>query len=289
VIFRGLIIALSGFLFIFAPGLPIGLLYRKYESSDLPRLTWGIFAWIGALVHSLLLQSLILPIFGWDAETAVSASLDGYILSFINALLTAVVLAGWIYLALRTRPSTTRDWIMYFLSGLLFRWAFLIILRPKGETKIPLIEGLSIGFGAGLLEQVLQGLTLVGAGFQLLFGGPAGTILGGIEDATNVELIVGLLALLTFRLAVIVVASAVGIYVARAVSGGGRNFWYAVGIGTLFRWVLILLTLIMVGETLQQFLSGGVDLLTSIVSIVYYILVFFVGYRWNIGQLARGS
>jgi hypothetical protein len=150
--------------------------------------------------------------------------------------------------------------------------------------RIPLIEGLSIGFGAGILEQVLQGLTLVGAGFRLTFGGPSGSILGGIEDATNIDLIAGLLALLLFRLAILVVTGAVGLLVGRTISGEGRNLLYAVGIGTLFRWVLIFITLILAGETLEQFLAEGVDLLTSMVSIVYYIVVFIIGYQWLIRQ-----
>ena len=56
---RGLLIALSGFLFIFSPGLPMGLLTRRGPALKPDLIYWGIGLWLLMLLPSFFLQSLL--------------------------------------------------------------------------------------------------------------------------------------------------------------------------------------------------------------------------------------
>jgi hypothetical protein len=248
-------------------------------------LSWGIIVWIIAYFHAQFIVNLLEPIFIGEAEVIVPTSVEEYIVLFGGILLTATIIAGWLYFALLYQPSTSRGWISFILLGLIFWWVYLLIRRKDQNVKITLIEGLSIGFGSALLAQVFKGMILVTAGFRLLFGGTDDAILNDFANAPIVDLVVGLLALILSRVAILVVGGVVGVLIARAVSGERRNIALAIVISMLFDLVLVAITLLISGETLEQLVTGGaggVSLFTSIVSIIYYILVFVFGYQWLI-------
>lgn len=282
-IVRGLIIAASGFIFIFAPGVPIALIRQRILAQGRSVLSWGIIVGLIATFQALFIQNLVEPIFIGEAEVIVPTRIEEYIVLFGGTILTAIMIAGWLYFALLYQPSTPRGWISFILLGLIFWWVYLLFRRNDQDVKVPLMEGLSIGFGSALLAQVFKGMILVTAGFRLLFGGTGDAILNDLANAPFVDLVAGLLALILSRVAILVVGGIVGVLVARAVSGERRPFVLAIIVTILFDLVLAAITLLLSGETLEQLVTGGaggVGLRTSVVSILYYALVFIFGYQW---------
>ncbi|MBM2849612.1 MAG: hypothetical protein HW418_2554, partial [Anaerolineales bacterium] len=101
-ILRGLLIAASGFLFIFSPGLPMSLLARRSPSFNRDIVYWGIGAWLVALLPSLFLQSLLRQILqNSQTPRGLSGQPMDYVLTLAGALLTAFFVAGGMYLVLR--------------------------------------------------------------------------------------------------------------------------------------------------------------------------------------------
>jgi len=264
-ILRGLVVAASGFLFIFSPGLPMSLLMRRSRSPSFNRdlLYWGIGAWLVALLPSLFLQSLLRQsLQNSPTPRDLSGQPIGYVLTLAGAFLTAFFVAGAMYLVLR---RTRRD------------------VPP--EQLYP--NGLVLGFGVGLIAQVFTGLSLVGAGFRLMFGDTSTETLAALTRVSWLELVLALLALILFRPALLVVSAARGVLVARALNERLRFFWLAVLVEAVFTWAVLALQLALGGDSPGQVLVGGVDPLTSVVTILYYLLAFGLAYSWLLAQIAR--
>jgi len=264
-ILRGLVVAASGFLFIFSPGLPMSLLMRRSRSPSFNRdlLFWGIGAWLVALLPSLFLQSLLRQsLQNSPTPRDLSGQPIGYVLTLAGAFLTAFFVAGAMYLVLR---RTRRD------------------VPP--EQLYP--NGLVLGFGVGLIAQVFTGLSLVGAGFRLMFGDTSTETLAALTRVSWLELVLALLALILFRPALLVVSAARGVLVARALNERLRFFWLAVLVEAVFTWAVLALQLALGGDSPGQVLVGGVDPLTSVVTILYYLLAFGLAYSWLLAQIAR--
>lgn len=259
-LFRGLLVAASGFVFIFSPGLPIRLLLQRAQAIRRNFLIWGIIVWLIALVPSLFFQSLIRQIA--DASQGVDgpAQEPGYVITLVGTLLAAFFLQGLIYLVLRRHS------------------------RQKPDTNLSL-AGLHLGFGVGLIAQVFTGLNLVGAGFRLAFGASEGSTLQDLASAPAATLAIGLLAMILFRVALLAVSAALGVLVARAIKERRRLFWLAVLLDALFAWLILALQLRFGGESPGVMLAGSVDWQTSLLAVFYYLAAFGLAYWWVRGQM----
>jgi hypothetical protein len=260
-VLRGLLVAASGFLFIFSPGLPIGLLTRRSPPFKRELIYWGVGIWIVTLLPSLFLQSLLRQILSGGqppAELTWSPLVLGQTL--FGALLTAI----------------------FVQAGM-----WIVLLRGRQSAGPLLLDGMALGFGIGLVAQVFTGLSLVGAGFQMMYGNFSSTsALAGFVEATPVELFLSLVPLILFRPALLVVSAVQGVLVGRSVENGRYFFWLAVLVNVAFAWGILALQLAFGVENPGQVLLGASNLLTSIVTIVYYLLAFFLAYRWLLSQLA---
>jgi len=260
VILRGLLIAASGFLFIFSPGLPMSLLVRRSPSFNRDIVYWGIGAWLVALLPSLFLQSLLRQILqNSPMPRGLSGQPMDYALTLAGALLTAFFVAGGMYVVLRFK-------------------------RIEATTLPP--NGLALGFGVGLIAQVFTGLSLVGAGFRLMFGDASTETLVSLARVSYLNLMLALLALILFRPALLAVSAARGVLVARALYQRPPFFWLGVLVDAVFVWAILALQLALGSNNPGQVLIGGTDLPTSVVTIVYYLIAFGLAYRWLLAQIA---
>ena len=252
---RGVLIALSGFLFIFAPGVPMGLLRRFGRGFPRELLYWGMGIWMVALIPTYFLQSLVRQAVqgGGSIITAFRAEPATYALSLVNAVLAALLLVVGmaVYLRRKKLPEAERD---------------------EG--------GLTMGFGVGLIAQVFTGLSLVGAGFRLAYGDTADPGLRQLANSPMLDLLVGLLAMVLFRVALLTVSGVVGILIARSVGGSRRFFWLAAGIYAGFSWLIVAAQLAIGGENPGAILAGQASLLTSAVTVVYYLAAIALAYAW---------
>ena len=252
---RGVLIALSGFLFIFAPGVPMGLLRRFGRGFPRELLYWGMGIWMVALIPTYFLQSLVRQAVqgGGSIITAFQAEPATYALSLVNAVLAALLLVVGmaVYLRRKKLPEAERD---------------------EG--------GLTMGFGVGLIAQVFTGLSLVGAGFRLAYGDTADPGLQQLANSPVLDLLVGLLAMVLFRVALLTVSGVVGILIARSVGGSRRFFWLAAGIYAGFSWLIVAAQLAIGGENPGAILAGQASLLTSAVTVVYYLAAIALAYAW---------
>jgi hypothetical protein len=260
VILRGLAVAASGFLFVFAPGLSMGLVSRRLQRFNRDMLYWGIGIWVIAQFPANFFQNLLYVIALDDASTIDEIGVVGsYILPLLGALIAAFVIEGSLYVYLRIK---------------------------RRKTPIQLLDGLSLGFGSGLIAQVFTGLMLVGSGFRLVFGDTTGPVLSYLSQAPVIELIIGLSVLVIFRATLLVVTGVIGVLIARAVIERFRFFWLAMIIDTAFVWIIIAIQMVLGVESPGQLSVGDVDLLGSGVAIVYYILVFILAFRWLLSHSA---
>jgi len=260
---RGLTVAASGFLFIFSPGLPIGLLARSGQTIKRELLYWGAGLWLVMLLPSLFFQSLLRQILrGGQASGDLSGQMMDYPSTLLGAFLTTVIVQGAMYLLLRLR-------------------------RHKYNSLLS--SGLSLGVGVGLIAQVFTGLSLVGAGFRLMFGDTSTPTLSSLAQIGYLSLLLGLLPLILYRPALLVVSAVQGALVGRALHERAYFFWLAVLVGTLFAWLIVALQLALGSQSPGQVLVGDTDTLTSLVTIVYYALAFYVALRWLQTQISNWS
>jgi len=251
---RGLLVALSGFLFIFAPGLPMGLLRRYGRGFPREFLYWGmgiclVVSFLTALIQSMVRQSIQ----GIGSTAVATAGEPSTIaLSLVTPALMALLLAAG--MAIYSRRKT---------------------LAEEERTE----AGLTLGFGAGLIVQVFRGLDFVGAGLRLAYEGAGDPGLAPLANPPMLNLVVGLLAEILFRIAVMTVSGVVGILVVRSLSGSGRLFWLGVATYAVFSWPILAAQLAMGGGAGQALLESS-SLLASALTVVYHLIVIALAYRW---------
>lgn len=251
---RGLLIAFAGFLFIFIPGLPMRLLARPGGAAPRQMLYWGMLMWVMALLVGLFFQSLLRQALRPEGG---SQPLSGHpadlILTLIGALLQAFLLEMGMYWMLRRRRVQASDAVT---------------------------AGLTLGYGVGLIGHVFTGLALVGAGFRLAFGDTSEATLAALAASPMLDLLLGLTAMVLFRLALLVVRGALGVLVGEAAAGRRRLLWLAIALDAAFAWFILVLQMAVGGERPGQILAGQVDAVTGALSAVYYLVVFAIAFRW---------
>lgn len=262
-VLRGLLVAAGGFLFIFSPGLPISLLARGRFPIERGLLYRGIGLWLAALLPSLFIQSLLLQIF-YPARQA--SDLSGRPADYLLTLLSAFIMALFVQLAL-----------------------LILLRRRKPAAENLLQDGMTLGFGIGLIAQVFNGLILVGAGFRLMYGDLSSPTLAAAASLSMLDLLLGLAALVMFRPALLVVSGAQGLLVARAVSENWRFFWLAIGIDVVFAWTILGLKIALGGAQPGQVALGESDRLISTVTLLYYALAFGIAYYWLAARVESWS
>jgi len=206
-ILRGLIVALGGFVFIFLPGAFVSILARRNLRFETNLLLWGMGVLVITLFPAIFLTSLFrMMIFG---ERAPEAGML-YVFLFLGSLIAAFFLEGGKYLFLRWNQIPTAK-----LLG----------------------NGIMLGIGVGLLTNVYQGISMVGAGFRLALGDTSTTDLAKIASQAWFDLIMGLVALNVYRIALVAISAALGGLVAYAlINGRLRWLWLAVLINTVSAW-----------------------------------------------------
>jgi hypothetical protein len=204
IILRGLIVAIGGFVFIFLPGAFISVLTRRNLRFETNLLLWGMGVLVVTLFPAIFLTSLLrMMIFGQHVPEASML----YVFLFLGSMIAAVFLEGGKYLVLRWRQISTAK-----LLG----------------------NGIMLGIGVGLLTNVYQGISLVGAGFRLVLGDLSTPDLVKIASQAWLDLILGLVALNVYRIALVAISAALGGLVANAlINGRLRWLWLAILINTV--------------------------------------------------------
>jgi hypothetical protein len=236
----------------------MGLVSRRLRGFNRDLLYWGIGIWLIAQLPANFFKNLFYGIALGNTSTITDISEAGsYIFPLIGALIGAFIIEGSLYLYLRLK---------------------------RRKAPIQLLDGLSLGFGSGLIAQVFTGLMLVGSGFRLVFGDTTGPILSYLSQAPVLELIIELTVLVLYRATLLVVTGMIGVLVARAITERLRYLWLAMIVEAAFVWIIMAIQLVLGVESPGSHSVGHVDLLGSVVAIVYYILVFGLAYRWLLSQ-----
>lgn len=263
-VFKGLLVLLSGFLFIFSPGIPMRLISRYKPGYRREGLYWGVGIWIIAFLVSTFLQNLIRQIATGGARPAAQQSPLTFML---GAVITTLLVQTGILIYLNHRRKKESD-----LTG----------------------EGLALGFGIGLIAQVFTGMILIAAGVGVVFQGAGLDLnLGQIQSATIeviggeslLELVFALLSLVFFRIALLTVTASQGYMVAKSTTDRRIWFWAALFVYTAFTWVIFSVQMLLGDPNAGQVSLGMTSLLSSAVSALYYFGVFLLGTRWLSGQL----
>ena len=263
-VFKGLLVLLSGFLFIFSSGIPMRLISRYKPDYRREGLYWGVGIWIIAFLLSTFLQNLIRQIATGGTQPAAQQNPFTYLL---GAVITTLLVQTGMLIYLNNRRKKESD-----LAG----------------------EGLALGFGIGLIAQIFTGMILIAAGVGVVFQGVGLNLnLGQIQSATIevisgeslVELFFALLSLVFFRIALLTVTAAQGYLVAKSIAERRIWFWAALLIYTAFTWVIFFLQMLLGDPNAGQVSLGMTSLLSSMVTALYYIAVFLLGTRWLSGQL----
>jgi hypothetical protein len=261
-LFRALLVIASGFIFIFSPGLPMSLIGRFNPGYKRDLVYWGIGTWLVANFLSQFTRSLIMPAFYPDQTTS---AFTGKPLDFIVILMSA------------------------FLTALFLGIVMRLVLgykRKKNPQDDRIINGLALGFGGGLIAQVFTGITLVGAGFQVLFGNTASNVtVSAVANSNLFMLLVSLITLIVFRIALLCVSAMQGVLTAQSMDMKKGQFWMGVLIHTLFTTIILTIQLLMGEGVPGQVTVGITPTWISVISSLYYLLSFAAAYIWLSKQL----
>jgi len=144
-----------------------------------------------------------------------------------------------------------------------------------------------------VITQIFTGLSLIGAGAGLMFQGfgmqtVPGTVQSGtiemISSANFLSLLAALLSMIFYRMALLTISSVQGYLVAGSLKGKAARFWSALLVAVAFSWVIFFVQWALGTENPGQIL-GITSPFISLVSIAYYAIVFYLGYRWLAGEL----
>lgn len=270
-ILKGLLVVVSGFIFIFSPGIPMRLLSQHKPDYKKDGLYWGIGIWIIAFFVSTFIQNLIRQIAtGGQGTVESSASLSGLMPYLVGSIFTTLLLQLGMMIFLRSRAK-------------------------KGEDITS--DGLALGFGIGLITQVFTGLSLIGVGAGLIFGNmgigsPVGSVqsqvLTSIAETAFLSVIITLLSMVLYRIALLIVSAIQGYLVSKTLQGKPLYFFSALLISVLFTWAILILQLLL-GEDNPGQMLGVTSTLTSIITSVLYLGITIFGFRWLSNELKSSN
>lgn len=283
-VFKGLLVVVSGFLFIFASGVPMRLIARFRPDYKREGIYWGIAIWVNAFFTSNLLQYLIrLIINGGERIPQITNPITFILGSVLTTLLVQIGML--VFLKFRNIFIVKLlAWIFLFPVTLL-----LFLFHRDKETEDITSGGLALGFGIGLIAQVFTGMILITAGAGVLLQGFGVTLPFGNIQAATLELvskealfglIAALLSLILFRVALLTFSAAQGYLVAVSMLGKKWYFWFALLGYSAFTWIIFFLQMLLGEENPGQVSLGLTSPLTSMASAVYYLAAFILGYRW---------
>ena len=254
---------------------------------------WGIGVWLITLIPSLFIQSLIRQIF-YQGQSVVSYTGQPkvYSITLINALISALFLGLGMLLVLKYKGKLKKliVKIIHLISPKLSRifedFLGIETTNAKSSKEDTLINGLALGFGAGLVAQVFTGIILVGAGFRILFG-DTGSVetLSAIANNSMAMVFASLAAVIIFRIALLTISAVQSFLIARSIEEGKGQFWVGILINTAFTWIILAIHLLMGEQIPGQVTVGITPTAVSIVTIVYYLLSFGIAYKWLSNQL----
>jgi hypothetical protein len=261
-LFRALLVVASGFIFIFSPGLPMSLINRYSPGYKRDLVYWGIGTWLIANIFSQLTRSLILPAIYPDRSTsAFTGKPVDFAVILLSAFLTALFLGIVMYIVLKYK-------------------------RKKSPEDDVIINGLALGFGGGLIAQIFTGITLVGAGFQVLFGNTASNVtVSAIANSNFLMLLISLIALIVFRIALLSISAVQGVLTAQSLETKKGPFWVGILVHTLFTTIILAIQLLMGEGVPGQVTVGITPTWISVTSSIYYLLSFAAAYVWLSRQL----
>jgi hypothetical protein len=241
---RAIIIILGGLVFMFLPGVLVSLASQRGLRYNRAMLLWGM-----ALLVLTLPANYLTVVLGY---ILVGDGRSGLIKDIAVAMLGSLIAALFIHTA-----------------------QYLILRGRRKQPGELLGNGVMIGLGFGLLNKVFLGFILTGIGMRLLFGDTVTADLGQISIQTWPSMLISLVALITDRLALVVVYGALGVFVARSIiEKNMRWFWGAVAANTAF-------------ATVYASISLGLDMnaLPANLLIIAYEGILVVGVlRWLMGQ-----
>lgn len=251
--FYGILIIISGFLFIFSPGIPYALLSKKVTTNrDL--LFWGIGIWI----VSFILTTFLFNFFKQVAAVSRPSVPDAWQVTLLNSALLGLITLGAVAFFLR---------------------------RRKNESDQVLTNGLALGYGMGMISQVFLGLTFIGMGLPLIFGDISDPNIAMIAEMNFGTLLLNLLAIILYRPALLVVGAVQGVLVGRSLKDGAGYFLLAVLVNVVFGWFIVLFNL-GVGNPTAQVEIRNPNPLFAIITIGYYSIAFILAYKWLEKQVA---
>jgi len=267
-VFKGILIVLGGFLFIFSSGIPMRLIAQYRPEYKREGLYWGIGIWVVAFFISTFLMNFIRQFAAAGSAGAPAGSSSNDIFTYLaGAIITTLALQ----LGMRT---------------------FLNKRQAKGEDAVD--YGLAMGFGIGLIAQVFTGMILITTGAGVIFKG-AGITLAVADLRTEIvekvasqplaDILAALIALVLFRIALLTVSAVQGYLVAKSIRGKRSDFWMAAAVYIAFVWFILLLQLAIGIKNPGQVSLGVTPLWVSVMAACYYLIAFALSYRWLSGAL----
>lgn len=270
-VLKGLLAVVSGFAFIFSSGIPMRMISRFRPDYKKEGLYWGIGIWMLAFIIS----------------------------TFLQALARQFISGGPGILQVNAGESSLFPYLMVgIFKTLLLQIGMLIFLKSrlkKGEDISS--DGLALGFGIGLIAQIFTGMTLIGAGAGLVFQGAGmqlaeGTVQAGavamIANTSLFSLLSALISMILYRVANLTVSSVQGYMVANSLVGRSSWFWLGILVTTTFTWGILFVQLALGQESPGQIL-GVTSPVISVLSSLYYLATFILGFRWLKKQLETSS
>lgn len=262
-VFKGLLIVLGGLVFIFSSGVPMRLISQFRPDYKREGLYWGIGIWVAAFFLSNIPINIARQIITGGVSGAQSEG---------GATGVLVFLLGTI------------------LTTLLLQWGMQIFLKNRQKKQEDILGyGLAMGFGVGVIDQVLTGMILItagagviikGAGVQLAIGDLRTELVDVIAEQPLFSVLAALLALVLFRVALLTIRAVQGFLVAKSLQDQKRLFWLAAAVYTAFAWLLLLAQLALGIDNPGQVSLGITPAWVSSMALCYYVIAFVLGYRW---------
>ena len=266
-ILKGLLVVVSGFVFIFSSGIPMNMISRFRPDYKREATYWGMGIWAITFFLSTFLQKFIMLIVTGGQTSANSSGIISY---FAGDVITTLLLQLGMFYFLKSRLDKNED-----IDS----------------------NGLALGFGIGMIAHVFTGLNEIGIGINIIFshGGEnlaAGSVqaatVSQIAQASITNLLITSLSTIFFRVALLTISAVQGYLVASAIKGKSKRFWAGILLYIVFTWGASLLELAL-GEGNTGQTLGVTSTMVSVVTSIYYLATTFFCYRWLTKELQSSN